>query len=244
MPREGISNNEKAIIRPSGSQQLRPLPRRQRSLLESDASVAPDDGRQRKFKSSPNTMSTKAMTEKQRQQFNRMRHTLKKIYKYYQTPDQLRRNSEKDYGLGFQESLEMAYENLQSEAQYAVKGIKELKAPKPNGPGKTVDSPVALVIALLISVMMACRPAAKMPINLRNTDSAAYFNQCRDSMIHGYCLIHCFNAGNEEADFEAFHTWLDLYGFYRHECLRMLPEKRHEAFLRFIVQSLDSCKCK
>jgi len=71
------------------------------------------------------------MTEKQRQQFNRMRQALTNIYKYYQTPDQLRRNCKKDYGLGYEESLEMAYENLQSDARCAVKGIMAIKPDKP-----------------------------------------------------------------------------------------------------------------
>lgn len=53
----------------------------------------------------------------------KMYSTLKRISKGYQTPDQLRRNCEKEYGLGYQESLEMAYENLQAEAAAAIKGV-------------------------------------------------------------------------------------------------------------------------
>ena len=90
------------------------------------------------------------MTEKQRQQFNKMRHALTKIYKHYQTPEQLRRNCEKSYGLGFEESLEMAYENLQAEARYAVKGVKELKSSKPKGDKKVTGAPIVLTIALLL----------------------------------------------------------------------------------------------
>lgn len=42
--------------------------------------------------------------------------TLKRIAKGYQTPDQLRRNSERDFGCRYHEALEMTYENLQMEA--------------------------------------------------------------------------------------------------------------------------------
>lgn len=72
------------------------------------------------------------MTEKQRKQFNRMRYTLRKIYRSYQRPDQILRQCEKDehYGPDYQETLEMAYENLQAEAQKGVAGIKEIPPPK------------------------------------------------------------------------------------------------------------------
>jgi len=66
------------------------------------------------------------ITDKQKHQFNLMRATLRRICKDYSTPAQLRRNSEKDYGLGFEEVIEMAYENIQQDAAYAVKGVKEL----------------------------------------------------------------------------------------------------------------------
>lgn len=66
------------------------------------------------------------ITEKQANQFNYMLHTLRKISKAYQTPAQLRRGSEKEYGLDYEECLEMAYENIQGEASFAVKGIKPI----------------------------------------------------------------------------------------------------------------------
>lgn len=47
---------------------------------------------------------------------------LKRIARDYQTPDQLRRGSEKEYGLDFQEALEYAYENMQNDARLAIKG--------------------------------------------------------------------------------------------------------------------------
>jgi hypothetical protein len=61
-----------------------------------------------------------------------MRYTLRKICKAYQRPDQIRRQCDKDepYGPGYEETLEMAYENLQTEAQRGVAGIKEIPPPK------------------------------------------------------------------------------------------------------------------
>lgn len=47
---------------------------------------------------------------------------LKLIARDYQTPAQLRRHSEKDYGLSYEEALEMAYENIQSLAQAVIHG--------------------------------------------------------------------------------------------------------------------------
>lgn len=64
------------------------------------------------------------MTKTQQTQFMRMYNALLNISKNYQTPDQLRKNCKKDYGLGYDESITMAYENIQAEAKYAVKGIR------------------------------------------------------------------------------------------------------------------------
>jgi hypothetical protein len=61
----------------------------------------------------------------------KMYNALKRIAKGYQTPDQLRRNCDKQYGLGFEESLEMAYENLQQEAKDGIKGIRVVTLTKP-----------------------------------------------------------------------------------------------------------------
>lgn len=58
------------------------------------------------------------------QQIIKMYAALERIAKGYQTPDQLRRNSEKDWGVSYEESLEMAYENLQAEAKAAIKGVR------------------------------------------------------------------------------------------------------------------------
>lgn len=66
------------------------------------------------------------MTPKQIEQFNAMRATLKRIASY-QTPDQLQRNAECDYGLDASEVIVHAYENMQEEAKNAVKGIRALR---------------------------------------------------------------------------------------------------------------------
>lgn len=64
------------------------------------------------------------ITEKQSEQFNIMLTVLKRIAKGYQTPEQLRRRSKKQYGLEYEEALEMAYESIQDEATTASKGLK------------------------------------------------------------------------------------------------------------------------
>lgn len=63
------------------------------------------------------------ITEKQKLQFNLMLNALKKI-KAYQSPEKLRKDSEKDWGLDFEEAIEMAYENIQLDATFACKGVK------------------------------------------------------------------------------------------------------------------------
>lgn len=47
--------------------------------------------------------------------------TLKRIASF-QTPEQLRRKSEKQYGLNYEEALEYAYENMREAAREAVRG--------------------------------------------------------------------------------------------------------------------------
>lgn len=58
---------------------------------------------------------------------------LRRIAKDYQTPEQIRRSSEKDYGLSYSEALEYAYENLQSEAAYAIKGVRIVRPKASSG---------------------------------------------------------------------------------------------------------------
>lgn len=67
------------------------------------------------------------MTSKQKQQYNFMLLTLRKIAKHYMTPDQLRRNSEKEYGLDYEEALGYAYENIQQDAKNAIYRVSEIK---------------------------------------------------------------------------------------------------------------------
>ncbi|TXK52344.1 hypothetical protein FVR03_01120 [Pontibacter qinzhouensis] len=66
------------------------------------------------------------MTPKQKENYNKMLLTLKMIAKGYGTTAQIRKNSERDYGLDYEEALEMAYENIQQDAKNCVKGIKLL----------------------------------------------------------------------------------------------------------------------
>lgn len=70
------------------------------------------------------------MTPKQKLQFNLMYATLKQISKNYQTPKQLRKSCERDYGLEYEEVLEMSYENIQNEASKAIRGVKYLTEEK------------------------------------------------------------------------------------------------------------------
>lgn len=49
----------------------------------------------------------------------------------YMTPNQLRRESEKKYGLDFTEALEMAYENVRDEAKAALKGYRPKRGSQP-----------------------------------------------------------------------------------------------------------------
>lgn len=53
--------------------------------------------------------------------------TLKRIARSYQTADQLKRRGGQ-YGLDAAEEIEMAYENIQGEAERAIKGKRRPKA--------------------------------------------------------------------------------------------------------------------
>ena len=52
--------------------------------------------------------------------------TLKKITKY-QSVEHLRKHSERDWGLSFEEALEMAYENVVTDAKNAIHGKRRPK---------------------------------------------------------------------------------------------------------------------
>ncbi len=47
-----------------------------------------------------------------------------KIIANYQTPEELRKNADSEYGLDYEEALEMAYENILNTAKMAVKRKK------------------------------------------------------------------------------------------------------------------------
>lgn len=71
-----------------------------------------------------------AMTNKERDDYERMRVALKRIATRYLTPAQLGRNAEKLLGLSYTEALEMAYENIQDDARMAVRGVRRAKLDK------------------------------------------------------------------------------------------------------------------
>lgn len=52
---------------------------------------------------------------------------LKRITKYM-SPERLRARSEREYGLSFEEALEMAYDNIQGEAEIVVRGKRRPKS--------------------------------------------------------------------------------------------------------------------
>ena len=53
---------------------------------------------------------------------------LRRIAREYQSAERLLRTGEKQWGVSGTEALEMAYENIQQEAQIAIKGVR---VPKP-----------------------------------------------------------------------------------------------------------------
>lgn len=66
------------------------------------------------------------MTKKERSDYNQMKNALSRIRRY-QSINQLRHNSLKTWGLHYEEALEMAYENVLSEAKHGLKGVRNLK---------------------------------------------------------------------------------------------------------------------
>ena len=61
--------------------------------------------------------------------------TLKRIAKGYMTPEQLRRRAEKEYGIDYEDALEMSYDNLQCEAADAIRGKRRPKDKAAGGAG-------------------------------------------------------------------------------------------------------------
>lgn len=66
------------------------------------------------------------MTNKQIEQFNRMREALRIIAIGYQTTNQLRRNCSIEYGTEYMETLEMAYDNIREIAKEAARGVRQI----------------------------------------------------------------------------------------------------------------------
>ena len=68
------------------------------------------------------TLAVKKPTKLERD-YARMFLALSRI-KRYQSVAYMRRHSEGDWGLNFQETLEYAYENVQGEARNGLKGVR------------------------------------------------------------------------------------------------------------------------
>lgn len=60
--------------------------------------------------------------------YNRMYDALVTIAKGYQTTDQLKRDGKSQYGLGYTETLEMAYENIQQLAKEATRHVRRFRS--------------------------------------------------------------------------------------------------------------------
>lgn len=66
------------------------------------------------------------MTTEEKLQFNRMHATLHRIANDYSTSEELREESEEDFGLEFEEAIEMAYDNIQTDALFAIQGVNHI----------------------------------------------------------------------------------------------------------------------
>ncbi len=66
------------------------------------------------------------MNEEQKKQFNQMRTALIRIHNEYLSSDELRETHE-NLGLDYEEALEMAYDNIQTDAFNSVNGINPMK---------------------------------------------------------------------------------------------------------------------
>ena len=79
------------------------------------------------------------MTPYEERAFRQMYSALKRITKYDST-DRLRRDGEESWGVPFAEALEMAYENLQSEARAGLSGVRQPRQPQSEA-GDAVKEP-------------------------------------------------------------------------------------------------------
>lgn len=66
------------------------------------------------------------MTDKEKKQFNYMFSILYKIAKHYDTVNWIKKQSKDNWWLTYEEALEMSYENVKSEAKYAIKWVKPI----------------------------------------------------------------------------------------------------------------------
>ena len=64
---------------------------------------------------------------KRNSNFNKMHEALRKIAKSYMNSEQIKKDSGPQFGLDYDEALEMAYDNIQNEARIAIKGIRKIK---------------------------------------------------------------------------------------------------------------------
>jgi len=69
-----------------------------------------------------NLKKEEKMTEKQKRDYTNMYNTLVRI-KSYDSPAKLRKQSRGDWGLDFEDAIEMSYENIQLEAKHGIKGV-------------------------------------------------------------------------------------------------------------------------
>ena len=72
-------------------------------------------------------MNTVIITEEQKEQFNEMLKVLRHIDKGYMTTEELRKDSESEYGLDYEEALEMAYENILTDLRFAIKDVNLIR---------------------------------------------------------------------------------------------------------------------
>ncbi len=66
------------------------------------------------------------MTDSERRNFSQMLTALQRITQY-QSVDGLRRDSQKRWGLPFEEAIGYAYENVMQEARNGLHGVRKLK---------------------------------------------------------------------------------------------------------------------
>ena len=74
------------------------------------------------------------------QKLQRLYDALKRI-SAYQSPEQLHRSAQKQYGLPGDEAIEMAYENVLSEAKAAIKGMRRPIVSQPVRALTTLNAP-------------------------------------------------------------------------------------------------------